>query len=197
MMRSNDRTTRFRQAFSMLELLVVIGLLAGLVAILLPALGAVRREAKSIMCLNNLRAHGQAIHAYFSLHSDALLPVAHFLPNLPADEPGLYGPLADQFSVPLPKVLQNGTCEQLPPFHCPLDTTVAVKIGASYFYLAGYFMADYGTADVPNAARQREITAMYERHPDTPVVDDRKGWHTGRTSRGQNALYFDGSAAPR
>ncbi|HRQ73927.1 MAG TPA: type II secretion system protein [Phycisphaerales bacterium] len=193
-MRNLSRTTPRRGAFSLLELLVVIGLVATLIAILFPALGGVRRQTRSIVCLNNLRSHGQATHAYFSGHSDALLPLAHFLPNMPEGEYGLYGPLAHHLTVPLPRVREDGTCELLAPFHCPLDTTFAAEVGASYLYLAGYFMADYGLAETPNPDRQREITAMYEAYPDTPVVTDRERWHSGR--KGQNALLLDGSAAP-
>jgi type II secretory pathway pseudopilin PulG len=59
-------------AFTLIELLTVIGILAMLAGILLPVLASARRAGQSSMCLSNLRSSGQALSMYGSDHDDQL-----------------------------------------------------------------------------------------------------------------------------
>jgi prepilin-type N-terminal cleavage/methylation domain-containing protein/prepilin-type processing-associated H-X9-DG protein len=79
-----------RRAFSLIELITVIGIIGVLIALLLPALVRLREAAKTLQCASQLHQIGQAIYAY-AAQNRGYIPVYsnwHSYPNdLDADDP--------------------------------------------------------------------------------------------------------------
>ena len=70
--RGRGTAARLRAAhgFTLVELLVVIGIIAVLVALLLPALSKAREQAGRTQCLSNLRSVGQMLNLYANQYKD-------------------------------------------------------------------------------------------------------------------------------
>ncbi len=61
-----------RRAFTLVELLVVIGIVAVLLGILMPALSLAREQSRRTACLANLRSLGQGLFLYANSFRDRL-----------------------------------------------------------------------------------------------------------------------------
>lgn len=63
---TRSRALEHPRAFTLVELLVVIGILAVLIAVLMPSLAAARRSAKTVQCASNLRQVCNGLIGYAS-----------------------------------------------------------------------------------------------------------------------------------
>jgi prepilin-type N-terminal cleavage/methylation domain-containing protein/prepilin-type processing-associated H-X9-DG protein len=68
---------RARQGFTLVELLVVIGIIALLISILLPSLGRANEQAKRIACASNVRQFCTALLMYADANKGRLMDVGN------------------------------------------------------------------------------------------------------------------------
>ena len=118
------------KAFTLVELLVVIGIIAVLISILLPALNKVRASANAVACESNMRQLGVAFAMYLNEHKK--------YPNFRWPE-ALNGYLRGTVhgSATLPELGNNSNLDRVAPLkliHCPAlpDTSRGQKLTLTY-----------------------------------------------------------------
>lgn len=77
-----------KNAFTLVELLVVIGIIAVLISVLLPALNKARSQANVVKCASNIRQLAQALVNYSSENKGRFPPnIGALIPTPPAGQP--------------------------------------------------------------------------------------------------------------
>ena len=160
---------RRRRAFTLIELLVVVGIIALLVGILMPALSAARRKARSVSCKAQMQQIGYAFESFLNEH-DGRHPAA---PALPSVNPSGWPPLQDSL---MPYVAD---VEKV--FRCPADESLYPVEGISYFYYAEL-------SERP--LRKTFFWRVFGNASQVPVLWDADNYHGGDVP--YNWLFADG-----
>ena len=127
-----------RSAFSLVELLVVIGVISVVISMLLPALTSARRQADAVKCKTQLRDIGVMLLIYANINDGWLFPVGDWVENHGPNRRNTYRVfgtnkhpayrwpmLVFQFShppvpSPEPAERQGWTYEEIRPFNPPI-----------------------------------------------------------------------------
>jgi prepilin-type N-terminal cleavage/methylation domain-containing protein/prepilin-type processing-associated H-X9-DG protein len=111
-----------QSGFTLVELLVVIGIIALLIAILLPALSRAKDAARTTACLSNLRQIGQAAFAYATDHRGMWVPPSYRTNNGSGgfgDEEFWYVSLVDEGYLTAPDGTDRGPQISKNVYYCP------------------------------------------------------------------------------
>lgn len=161
-----------RPAFTLVELLVVISMLALIVSLLLPAVSAAREAARRTHCLNNLRQIGLAMEQY--LDRTGRFPHVSILPSGPSASPTI------------DEVLGRYVEEEQTVWACPSDETYWPAEGLSYEYRAFRL-----------AGRKRRELAEYRKLSEVILMYDFENFHGSEGAVGsRNRLFADGHVGP-
>lgn len=158
-----------RRSFTLVELLVVIGILAVLSALILGVTSRTRSKGQQTACLSQVHQLGLAIHLYADDHDDRLPRAARLGPDPIYQLPSLRQTLA-------PYV------EEAALFHCPADRgspTLFADVGTSYEWntlLSGRML-------------NRTTLTIVGLELRTPMLGDAEAFHPDET---RNVVWPDG-----
>jgi prepilin-type N-terminal cleavage/methylation domain-containing protein len=176
------------RAFTLVELLVVIGIIGMLIAILLPSLSRAQKNAKQIQCASNLKQIGNYLVIYLNNWNGWLFP-----PNLGANKPREERWPIHVFNPPVwnPRIML-----------CPEDWEPAEE----HSYLLNNHLADRAIKFSSRALGGKttsDVIVMGEKRSSYPDYYMNRGDFNSRVepyrhgiSQGSNYLYLDMHVSP-
>jgi len=140
-------------AFTLMELLVVISIIAILASLLLPVLSAAKKRAGQAQCINNLKQLGLGMQMYIDDNRDTFPGMASQHSGFQASDWIYWRTTSTNPPVqqsPIVVAMANASPKL---FRCPLDTDDSVRIAQADVvngpYLYSYSLTSYETTTTP------------------------------------------------
>jgi prepilin-type N-terminal cleavage/methylation domain-containing protein/prepilin-type processing-associated H-X9-DG protein len=169
----NARPVSKRYGFTLMELLVVMGILALLVTIAVPASQRIGHMAKASHCMGNLRGLGSGLQNYLGDHNNELPTLVIARSSVDADQPAIDNTLDSYVgdkSIFCCKADAQGLCK---------------KTGTSYLW--NHLVNGQNIASMDFMGLSQEGTRI-------PLMSDKESFHKYRDVK-VNILYADGHVA--
>ncbi|MEY4484533.1 MAG: hypothetical protein RL693_1985 [Verrucomicrobiota bacterium] len=163
----------FTQAFTLVELLVVIVIIAMLSALIVPASERVMHSARASHCLGNLRNLGAALQLYLGDHNNLLPELVMLRESKDEEKPAI-------------DTVLNEYADNPQVFHCKADNRgLYEKTGSSYLWNS-----------LINGQNITSLNFMgfIKDGSRIPLISDKENFHKFRDVE-VNILYVDGHAA--
>jgi prepilin-type N-terminal cleavage/methylation domain-containing protein/prepilin-type processing-associated H-X9-DG protein len=157
-----------KRGFTLIEILVSIGIVTLLAAIAIPSLGIARARADSAKCISHLRSLGVSLNLYLSDHEMTM-------PDIEAARP------SKTDEVPVLDNTIDAYVDNKAVFTCPAGRSLAEKSGTSYYFnsaLRGQKVANLSMFWLSDPTK-------------IPVLVDKEGWHRYVDDK-VNHLFADG-----
>ena len=211
-------TLRPAGGFTLVELLVVIGIVAVLIGILLPSLSRAREQAKRTACLSNLRQLHLAMHMYANENKD-YVPVGYWRDQKQVSYLFHYNDSNKEYYTLLGLLYLHGTVKDPKGFYCPSETHdwlnyntanniwVPIEVASNNRYNTRLGYACRPAVSFPDATSTAPAAIAYPSPPnkmprlsrfgDKAILADMvaaAGFVDRRHKQGANVLYGNGSA---